>query len=644
MTSIYYIHTQKKNLKHLIVLVFILLSPVVFSQTVTGPDGPSTAYMDYEYSYGFNVKSLSSSPGSYSLTNSSGTAVEVPGYARTQGPDNNGYYTTSYLYKVTFTSTGTATLRVSSGEYKNVTVKEDWQRAPTVHTVIDTRCKKTVVYRSNNPPPGVEWWWSSDPSSIMNDLGKADSVELRNSTALYVYAKSEGMTGAAVFITNVIVYKYDPPVPTIAGNDYNFEGGEVTLSVGLVPEALTYCWYNVSDWHDPKKKLIYEGGNSYRYTPTKTETLYVSAKNGCESFARLPVTATLYPLPFIYIQSGESGDLSKGSVTLTTGFSYDSYTWRKIKPTGGISSIESTSSTCKITQPGKYDVRVTVGNKTQFSPPFYINSTPNYNYIKTDVVLVKDIKDLNTVDELTIGDKHETIQYFDGLGRLNQVVTTKGAPSGNDVVQPIAYDQYGREPVKYLPYVSSESSGWFKENPSGIRGNYDASAQSNFYQGANDKIPTDAKSYSESIIENSPLNRILKQGAFGSAWQPNDDYQLDRSLNHSYEANGDYEVFLFEYDESSGGISLSADNSLRYYKANQLFANKTLDEHKNEVIEYKDKEDRLICKKSQYATDTADPNLKLYVYTYYIYDDSGDLVVVLPPEGVKAIAAQSDNR
>ncbi|NJM26090.1 MAG: hypothetical protein HC859_11990, partial [Bacteroidia bacterium] len=68
-----------------------------------------------------------------------------------------------------------------------------------------------------------------------------------------------------------------------------------------------------------------------------------------------------------------------------------------------------------------------------------------------------------------------------------------------------------------------------------------------------------------------------------------------------------------------------------YYEANQLMANKTIDEHNNEVIEYVDKQGRTVLKKVQYKEESG---TKYYAETYYIYDDFGQLMLVLPPEFV----------
>ena len=59
---------------------------------------------------------------------------------------------------------------------------------------------------------------------------------------------------------------------------------------------------------------------------------------------------------------------------------------------------------------------------------------------------------------------------------------------------------------------------------------------------------------------------------------------------------------------------------------NQLTANKILDEQNNAIIEFVDKQNRTLLKRVMKGTERVD--------TYYLYDDLGNLAIVLPPEAV----------
>ncbi|WP_292947503.1 DUF6443 domain-containing protein, partial [Mucilaginibacter sp. 44-25] len=116
-----------------------------------------------------------------------------------------------------------------------------------------------------------------------------------------------------------------------------------------------------------------------------------------------------------------------------------------------------------------------------------------------------------------------TVQYFDGLGRPLQTVQIRGSKNGDqDVVQPMLYDQYGRQPLQYLPYVTASSSaGAFHIEALNPQGNYNTSGQKQFYLPVSGQNYKDmATPYAASVYEASPLNRLTQQGAPGDAWQP----------------------------------------------------------------------------------------------------------------------------
>lgn len=116
----------------------------------------------------------------------------------------------------------------------------------------------------------------------------------------------------------------------------------------------------------------------------------------------------------------------------------------------------------------------------------------NKNYIIRNAIQVPGVTSAAQINALTVDGNSQTVQYFDGLGRPIQTVTTQGSPLKQDVVQPVAYDEYGREVYQYLPFVSTETNGHIKANPVGTPGNYNGSAHQLFYgNGSQDKVVDD---------------------------------------------------------------------------------------------------------------------------------------------------------
>jgi len=95
-------------------------------------------------------------------------------------------------------------------------------------------------------------------------------------------------------------------------------------------------------------------------------------------------------------------------------------------------------------------------------PAINIGVSINQNYILTRT-LRKPVK-INELNQVrAIDEENQLVQYFDGLGRPSQVVQLMGSPTYKDIVQHIAYDGFGRESRKYLPYAERTSdNGSFK--------------------------------------------------------------------------------------------------------------------------------------------------------------------------------------
>src|SRR5690606_19821234 len=187
----------------------------------------------------------------------------------------------------------------------------------------------------------------------------------------------------------------------------------------------------------------------------------------------------------------------------------------------------------------------------------------------------------------------------------------------------------------------------YKENPIGSSNNYTNSKQYSFYQNTT-VVASDTKPFAVTIFEPSPLNRPIEKGNPGQAWQPDATHSYistDRTIKSAYHSNLANEVLKWSYTQPSTAFPLGLVNASNgatpiYYGANQLYKVKTKDEQRNEVITYTDKLGRIILKRVQATTSNSTVNDTNFASTYYIYDDKGNLVAVIQPEGIKNLGSQ----
>jgi len=216
-------------------------------------------------------------------------------------------------------------------------------------------------------------------------------------------------------------------------------------------------------------------------------------------------------------------------------------------------------------------------------------------------------------------DLHREIQYFDGLGRPMQSVSVQTSPTGKDIITPIRYDDFGRESTKYLPYAGPNNNGLFVSN--------DLAGQSSFYTGlinGNDG----PKAFAITDYEPSPLNRVLRQGAPGAAWQP--DAAIDHTVKLAYGTNTAADnVRMWTVNSDGSPASAIA------YPINSLYKTTTWDENNpndlaittSRAEEFKDKQGKVVLKRSYNGNVNPAETLS----TYYVYDDFDQLRVVIPP-------------
>lgn len=265
-------------------------------------------------------------------------------------------------------------------------------------------------------------------------------------------------------------------------------------------------------------------------------------------------------------------------------------------------------------------------------------STSDYNYIYTYTPRTR-LTDVASLPGSSISDVNRNIQYVDGLGRAMQLVNVGASPSGRDVIQPIAYDEFGREAVKYLPYTAADGpAGSFRTNALNGTGGYGNSEQKLFYtQQAPDHVATDYP-FAEMKFEKSPLSRMLEQGAPGTTWQPGSGHTVRSEFTGNHYA-GIHDLIIRRYDaviNTSPGqqhLRTLSENGSQSYSS--LFLTIVKDENWTEadgkagsIYEYKDKEGHIVVKR--HFEQPAGGALQM-LSTYYIYDDLGNLCFVLPP-------------
>ncbi|HVW97164.1 MAG TPA: DUF6443 domain-containing protein, partial [Mucilaginibacter sp.] len=277
-------------------------------------------------------------------------------------------------------------------------------------------------------------------------------------------------------------------------------------------------------------------------------------------------------------------------------------------------------------------------------------------YIMTSVPRVAGITDTAGLRNRNACELMQTIQYFDGLGRPLQTVQVQGSPTNKDMVQPIAYDTVGREPYKYMPYAPQTGTA-----DGSYRSDAATTGIQNFYHPAGGLSPQQANGvvntpypFAQTGFEESPLNRVVEQGAPGQDWQlpgTGDPNSAGHTLKMLYTTNdqtafsgtdtinnpGSRKVALYTTTINANNSRILARAATPFYATGELSVTITRDENwnpatsgcLNSVEEYKDKEGHIVLKRT-YNFNKALHLIEM-LSTYYVYDNQGNLAYVLPP-------------
>jgi RHS repeat-associated protein len=338
------------------------------------------------------------------------------------------------------------------------------------------------------------------------------------------------------------------------------------------------------------------------------KALYLLVFISVKLFAQTPAVITKpETLNTNYIVTGIENLLASESITLKTG------TWIKAGST--------------------FSARV---NSDAYIQPTYSNE--NYIFTRTFQALMTSSAGIKSNKDVM-----ESITYFDGLGRPEQQIGIKASPGKQDIVAHMGYDNFGRKDKEYLPYLDVAST--IASYRTG------AAAKTNSYYISN--YPADINSaspnpFSQKSFDNSPLNRVAQQGAPGSSWAIGSGHEIKSDYSSNTVADN-VKLFnaitLWKTDLGLFDITLGNSEATTFYGKGQL--TKTIIKDENWVPlagnyytteEFKDKEGKVILKKTYGTSVVNGINVGTAHETYYVYDIYGNLTLVIPPKADGAIS------
>ena len=487
-------------------------------------------------------------------------------------------------------------------------------------------------------------WYSNATGSYLAISGATGTSytpgALPSTTSYYVSVTSNGVTMNTATVT-ISVYPtlvsgaISPASQTI---DYNTTASSLTLSGTTGGNgSYTYQWYsNTGGGYQ-----AINGATGATYSPgsmaftTSFEVVVTSIGVNATS---APATITVYPQLV-------AGTLTPGYATITSGISPGmltcnpamggrgtySYQWQS-SPDGNTWTNIS-GATGLTYNPGNpaatiyYQVVVSSGNITANSNTGEIvvgSVSSDWNYVRTRNISKPGVTDTVTANGLSsTWDVQQTTQYFDGLGRPIQAVAKQASPLGKDMVSIEAYDAFGREMTKYLPFTSPSSDGNFKTDPFGEQNSFNAT-----------QFPNDQFYYGQVNFDPSPLTRPMEAFAAGNSWVGSD---RGISLQYTFNTAAD-SVQVWNIAMSPG--SFPTDSGA--YTAGRLYKKVSTDEQRRLIVEYKDLLGHIILRKVQVAGAPATGHAG-WVCTYYVYDVLNNLRFVVQPAAVQWLQANGWN-
>ncbi|KXX69419.1 DUF6443 domain-containing protein [Flammeovirga sp. SJP92] len=347
-------------------------------------------------------------------------------------------------------------------------------------------------------------------------------------------------------------------------------------------------------------------------------------------------------------------------------------------PSNGIHYLKARHKASGIFLPNAISYEV---SSEYYNPDMITQNLTENNTNKTTIYSPQipfESSDVSTFKNKALTDGVVTVnEFFDGFGKPIQNVVKQGAKTEQglrDLVTPMAYDKLGRNSKEYLSYVSKESSdGALISNA--------VSAQATYFNDRTDGEQT-SNAFTITKYDDSPLNEMQAISSFGDDWAgkmgvTNEDHSVetntrpniyeDKIIKFNYDGEAIVRTITlnntvttsethvaqesialtdgFTANGTNGTFSAYINNngvgdSDGFYESGELLITETKDEHKFITAEVKNKFDQLIVKRIQNGVDNN--GVVTYSDTYYVYDDFGNLILVLSPKAVANLQASSE--